>query len=80
MLLDAHVDGTAQFQIDHVFIDGNEAAVFDLLSKKVKSTGKSFTANVCQRFTCDNGKIKRLLMLEDAAEILKAFIPTQQIL
>ncbi|ETZ20968.1 nuclear transport factor 2 family protein [Pedobacter sp. V48] len=73
MIFDAHVEQTARFDVDHIFIDGGEAAVFGMISRQVKATGKTFTASVCQRFTITEGKITRLLMLEDASEILKAF-------
>lgn len=73
MIFDAHVDGTARFDVDHIFIDGGEVAVFGLISRQVKATGITFSASVCQRFTITEGKITRLLMLEDASEILKAF-------
>jgi ketosteroid isomerase-like protein len=73
LLFDAHVDETGQLEMDHVFIDGTEAAVFGQISRKVKITGKTFTANFCQRFTVKEGRITRFLMLEDAQEILKAF-------
>jgi ketosteroid isomerase-like protein len=74
LLFDAHEDGEDQFDIDHLFIDGQEAAVFGHAGRKVKATGKKFFAPVCQRFTIKNGLITRFLMLEDAHAIEEAFI------
>jgi ketosteroid isomerase-like protein len=74
LLLDSHVDGEGEFTPDHLFIDGNEAAVFGKASKVAKETGKRFTAFVCERFTIEDGKITKFLMLEDTREIEKAFI------
>lgn len=74
LLLDSHVDGEEEFKPDHLFIDGNEAAVFGKASRVAKETGKRFTAFVCQRFTIEEGKITKFLMLEDTREIEKAFI------
>lgn len=74
LLLDSHIDGEEQFELDHLFIDGNEAAVFGKASRVAKKTGKRFTAFICQRFSIENGKITKLLMLEDTREIEKAFV------
>lgn len=73
LLFNAHVDGKDQLEMDHNFIDGNEAAVFGKISRQVSATGKIFMATFCQRFTIKEGKIARFLMLEDTPEILKAF-------
>ena len=73
LLFNAHAEGTDQLEMDHNFIDGNEAAVFGKISRQVRATGKIFTATFCQRFTIKEGKITRFLMLEDTPEILKAF-------
>ena len=73
-LFDAHAAGEDQFEIDHLFIDGNEAAVFGMAGRRVKATGKKFSAHFCMRFTIQNGLIIRFLMLEDSHEIEKAFI------
>lgn len=73
LLFDAHVDGHDQLTMDHVFIDGYDAAVFGIISRKVKQTGKVFTTTFCQRFTIKRGKITKFLMLEDLPEILKAY-------
>jgi ketosteroid isomerase-like protein len=74
LLFDAHVDGEDQFDIDHLFVDGKEAAVFGKAGRLVKATGKRFSAQVCQRFTIENGLITKFLMLEDTHELEKAFI------
>jgi ketosteroid isomerase-like protein len=73
LLFDAFVEGEDQFEIGHMFIDGNEAAVFGKLSRVVKETGKKFTTPFCQRFTIADEKITHFLMLEDGIEIEKAF-------
>jgi ketosteroid isomerase-like protein len=73
LLFDAHVDGEDQIEIDHMFIDAGEAAVFGKASRITKKTGKRFTTPFCQRFTFLNGKITKFLMLEDTLEIEKAF-------
>lgn len=73
LLFDAHVDGHDQLTMDHIFVDGADAAVFGIISRKVKQTGKVFTTTFCQRFTIKGGKITKFLMLEDLPEILKAY-------
>jgi ketosteroid isomerase-like protein len=74
LLFDAHVDGEEQFELDHIFIDNNQAAVFGIAGRQVKATGKSFSTNFCMRFTIENGLISKFLMLEDTRKIEKAFI------
>lgn len=76
LLFAAHVDGEERFDLDHIFIDGSQAAVFGLAGRLVKSTGKRFTARFCMRFTVENELITRFLMLEDSREIEKAFLQT----
>lgn len=73
LLFEAHEDGHDFLETDHVFIEGNNAAVFGRMTRKVKKTGKNFTTDFCQRFTISNGKIIKFLMLEDTPEIEKAF-------
>jgi ketosteroid isomerase-like protein len=73
LLFDAHVDGEDQLEIDKIFIDGNEAAVFGKASRVAKKTGKRFTTLFSQKFTIVDGKITNFLMLEDTPEIEKAF-------
>jgi len=73
MIFDAFVEGEDQFEPDHLFIDGNEAAVFGKVSRVVKKTGKRFTSPFCQRFKLADGKITNFLMMEDTREIEKAF-------
>jgi ketosteroid isomerase-like protein len=73
LIFDAHVIGEDQIEIDHIFVDGNEAAVFGKASRIAKKTGKRFSTQFCQRFTFSDGKITKFLMLEDTPEIEKAF-------
>src|SRR3569833_1265394 len=73
LLFDAHVDGEDQFEPGHIFIDGEEAGVFGFASRVVKATGKRFSTPFCQRFTIQNGKISKFLMLEDTHQVEWAF-------
>lgn len=75
LLFDAHVDGEDHFEPGHMFIDGHQAAVFGAAGRTAKATNKKFVTPFCQRFTIENGKITRFLMLEDTPEIEKAFKP-----
>lgn len=72
-LMDAHAVGEDDFEMDHVFIDGNEAAVFGKAGRRVKATGKKFKESFCMRFSINNGLITKFLMLEDSHQIEKAF-------
>jgi ketosteroid isomerase-like protein len=72
-LTDAHKLAEDDFEMDHTFIDGNEAAVFGKAGRTVKATGKKFKEPFVMRFTVVNGLITRLLMLEDSHQIEKAF-------
>jgi ketosteroid isomerase-like protein len=69
----AHNTAEDDFEMDHTFIDGKEAAVFGKAGRTVKATGKKFKEPFCMRFTVENGLIKRFLMLEDSHQIEKAF-------
>ncbi|MCQ6958393.1 nuclear transport factor 2 family protein [Mucilaginibacter aquariorum] len=73
LLFNAHVDGEDQFEPGHIFIDGQEAAVFGFASRVAKATGKRFSTQFCQRFTIEDGKISKFLMLEDTPQVEKAF-------
>jgi ketosteroid isomerase-like protein len=73
LLSEAHVPGEDKFETDHVFIDGNEAAVFGTVSRQVIITGKRFSALFSMRFTFENGLITKLLMLEESRKIEEAF-------
>ncbi|WP_162996389.1 nuclear transport factor 2 family protein [Mucilaginibacter celer] len=72
-LFDAHVPGEESFTIDHLFFDGQEAALFAVASRVVKDTRKKYSAKICMRFTVVDGLITRFLILEDSREIEKAF-------
>ncbi|NHA04895.1 nuclear transport factor 2 family protein [Mucilaginibacter sp. HC2] len=72
-LTDAHKLAEDDFEMDHTFIDGTEAAVFGKAGRTVKATGKKFKEPFVMRFTIVNGLITRLLMLEDSHQIEKAF-------
>ena len=61
------------FEMDHTFIDGKEAAVFGKAGRTVTETGKKFKEPFCMRFTIENGLITKFLMLEDSHQIEKAF-------
>ena len=69
----AHNLAEDDFEMDHTFIDGNEAAVFGRAGRTVKATGKKFKEPFCMRFTIHDGLITKLLMLEDSHQIEKAF-------
>jgi ketosteroid isomerase-like protein len=69
----AHNTAEDDFETDHIFIDGKEAAVFGKAGRTVKATGKKFKEPFCMRFTVENGLITRFLMLEDSHQIEKAF-------
>jgi len=73
LLFDAHFEDQDLLEPDHVFIEGNNAAIFGQISRTVKTTGKRFKTQFCQRFTVENGEITKFLMLEDTPEIEKAF-------
>jgi ketosteroid isomerase-like protein len=73
-LIAAHKPGEDDFEMDHTFIDGKEAAVLGKAGRTVIATGKKFKAPFCMRFTVENGLITRFLMLEDSHQIEKAFI------
>jgi ketosteroid isomerase-like protein len=73
LLFNAHVDGEERFEPGHIFVEENEAAVFGFASRIAKATGKRFTTQFCQRFTIENGKITKFLMLEDTPAIEQAF-------
>ena len=72
-LFDAHVPGDENFDIDHIFFDGQEAALFAVASRVVKDTKTRYSAKICMRFTVVDGMITRFLILEDSREIEKAF-------
>jgi uncharacterized protein len=74
-IFDAYADGEERFELDHVSISGNEAAIFAKTGRKVKATGKSFYADICQRITVKDRLITRFVMFEDSYEIEKAFKP-----
>jgi ketosteroid isomerase-like protein len=73
-LITAHHTLEDDFEMDHTFIDGTEAAVFGKAGRTVKATGKKFKEPFVMRFTIQNGLITKLLMLEDSHQIEKAFI------
>lgn len=72
-LTDAHHLAEDDFEMDHTFIDGTEAAVFGKAGRTVKTTGKKFKEPFVMRFTVIGGLITKLLMLEDSHQIEKAF-------
>jgi ketosteroid isomerase-like protein len=72
-LIAAHDTTEDDFEMDHTFIDGTEAAVFGKAGRTVKATGKRFKEPFCMRFTIENGVITRFMMLEDSHQIEKAF-------
>ena len=73
-LISAHNITEDDFEMDHIFIDGTEAAVFGKAGRTVKATGKKFKEPFVMRFTIKDRLITRLLMLEDSHQIEKAFI------
>jgi ketosteroid isomerase-like protein len=73
-LIAAHHTAEDDFEMDHTFIDGAEAAVFGKAGRTVKATGKKFKEPFVMRFTITGGLITKLLMLEDSHQIEKAFI------
>jgi ketosteroid isomerase-like protein len=73
LLFNAHVDGEDQFDPGHIFIEGTEAAVFGFASRVAKTTGKRYSTQFCQRFTIEDGKISKFLMLEDTPQVEQAF-------
>jgi ketosteroid isomerase-like protein len=73
LLFDTFVTGEEDSEIDHIFIDEKEAAIFGLSGRTVKATGKKFKEPFCMRFTIENGFITKFLMLEDSRQIEKAF-------
>lgn len=73
-LIGAHHTTEDDFEMDHTFIDGTEAAVFGKAGRTVKATGKKFKEYFVMRFTIKDGLITKLLMLEDSHQIEKAFI------
>jgi ketosteroid isomerase-like protein len=72
-LTSAHNTVEDDFEMDHTFIDGKEAAVFGKAGRTVNETGKKFKEPFCMRFTIENGLITKFLMLEDSHQIEKAF-------
>ena len=72
-LIAAHNTAEDDFEMDHIFIDGTEAAVFGRIGRTVKVTGKKFKELFVMRFTIANGLISKLVMLEDSHQIEKAF-------
>src|SRR5258708_22115316 len=72
-LIEAHNTAEDDFEMDHTFIDGTEAAVFGKAGRTVKATGKKFKEPFCMRFTVENGLITRFMMLEDSHRIDNAF-------
>jgi ketosteroid isomerase-like protein len=73
-LMAAHHTAEDDFEMDHTFIDGTEAAVFGKAGRTVRATGKKFKEHFVMRFTIKEGLITKLLMLEDSHQIEKAFI------
>lgn len=71
-LINAHNTAEDDFEMDHIFIDGKEAAVFGKAGRTVIETGKKFKEPFCMRFTIENGLITKFLMLEDSRQIEKA--------
>lgn len=73
-LFGAHVDGEGSFEMGHVFVDENEAAVFGTAGRTVRATGKSYSTPFSMRFTFENGLIRKFTMFEDSNRIEKAFV------
>lgn len=73
-LIAAHHTDEDDFEMDHTFVDGTEAAVFGRAGRTVKATGKKFKEPFVMRFTIIDGLIIKLMMLEDSHQIEKAFI------
>jgi len=72
-LISAHNTAEDDFEMDHIFIDGKEAAVFGKAGRTVIETGKKFKEPFCMRFTIENGLITKFLMLENSRQMEKAF-------
>jgi ketosteroid isomerase-like protein len=72
-LINAHNTAEDDFEMDHIFIDGKEAAVFGKAGRTVIETGKKFKEPFCMRFTIENGLITKFLMLENSRQMEKAF-------
>jgi len=73
-LSSAHIAGEDKFEMDHVFVDGEEAAVFGTVSRVVAMNGRRFSSPFSMRFTFQGGLITKLLMLEETRKIEDAFI------
>ena len=72
-LINAHNTAEDDFEMDHIFIDGKEAAVFGKAGRTVIETGKKFKEPFCMRFMIENGLITKFLMLENSRQMEKAF-------
>lgn len=52
--------------IDHIFIDGNDAAITGEFSSRMLQTGKTVDSPFCIRITIEDGLITRYRLLEDS--------------
>lgn len=73
-LFSAHVDGEGSFEMDHVFVEEQEAAVFGTAGRTVRATGKSYVTPFSMRFTFENVRIRKFTMFEDSHVIEQAFM------
>jgi ketosteroid isomerase-like protein len=73
-LFSAFIPGQEKFEINKLFVDGNEAALFGSSGRVVKATGKSFDTPFCMRFTLENELITKFFMYEETRLIEKAFV------
>jgi len=73
-LSNAHVPGQDKFEMDHIFVDEQDAAVFGTVSRVAAMSGRRFSSPFSMRFTFQDGLITRLLMLEETRKIEDAFI------
>ncbi|MCQ6957008.1 hypothetical protein NPE20_03530 [Mucilaginibacter sp. JC4] len=72
MLFEAYLPGQESIDTDHLFIAGQQAALFTVVNRLAKETRKKYNFDICMRFSIYDCLITRFLIIEDTREIVKA--------
>ncbi|GAA1027645.1 MULTISPECIES: nuclear transport factor 2 family protein [Amycolatopsis] len=63
------------FEVDRIFVDGEESVVTGRLRSVVRATGRPVESQFAIRITVVGGRIKRYLFLEDSYAVANAVRP-----
>ncbi|MDI1256595.1 MAG: nuclear transport factor 2 family protein [Flavobacterium sp.] len=67
------VDGKEQFKMEAMLVDGNDVAIFAVLGRQFKLSGKSFTMPMAMHIKVENGLITKFYLYEQTKVLEKAF-------